>query len=236
MRKCKGIFLGLLVVVTTLTYGQHQLKQKGEFGFGGGLTNYIGDLKPTFNFSSQKPAFNAFFRKNISQEYLTFRGNLLFGFLGADESKQADPYQQNRSASFNSSLTELALTLEYNFFDFRSEHDLKIRRIHSPYVFGGMIVSTLSGETTGPSGIESGFGAAFTYGVGLKVKISHYWNIGGDIGIRHTYSDLLDGYTDQDLGNTSSKNDHYLFTGIYLSYSILENSCPEPSRGSLNKK
>lgn len=232
----RTIIVAFISVIAIPVLGQNQLRQKGEFGFGGGVTNYVGDLNPKYNFKFQKPGANAFFRKNILDEFLTLRTNLLFSYIGADEAKLKDAFQKARSASFNSNITELAMTLEYNFFDFRSEHDLKIRRIHSPYLYWGMAVSALSGETTGPSGIESGFGTAMTYGVGVKIKISHFWNIGGDFGIRHTYSDLLDGYKNSDLGNTSSKNDQYFFTGIYLSYSILENSCPEPSRGSLNKK
>lgn len=215
---------------------QNQLKQKGEFGFGGGVTNYVGDLNPKYNFKFQKPGVNGFYRKNILDEFLTLRTNLLFSYLSANESRLSDPYQKARAGSFSSTLTELGISLEYNFFDFRSEHDLKIRRIHSPYLYFGGSVAALAGESTGPSISDSGFGTSLMYGVGVKIKISHFWNIGGDFGIRHTYSDNLDGYTNADIGNSSSKNDQYFFTGIYFSYSILENSCPEPSRGSLNKK
>lgn len=231
------IFHILLTLLTTASVlSQNQLRQKGEFGFGGGVTNYVGDLNPRYNFKFQKPGVNGFYRKNIIDEFLTLRTNLLFSYLSANENRLKDPLQKARAGSFNTTVTELGLSLEYNFFDFRSEHDLKIRRIHSPYLYWGAAVAALSGESTGPSIAESGFGTSMMYGVGVKIKISHFWNIGGDFGIRHTYNDKLDGYTNHDIGNTSSKNDQYFFTGLYFSYSILENSCPEPSRGSLNKK
>lgn len=230
------VFLLFLSVGVSISYAQTQLKQTGELGFGGGTLNYVGDLNPKFNFKFLQPAFNVFYRSNIRREFLTLRTSLTFGSLSADETKSSDPFLQARGHSFNTAVTELSMTLEYNFFDFRSEKELKIRRIHSPYLYWGLGINALSAQSTGPSTSSNGIGGVMTYGVGIKMKISHLWNVGGDFGIRHTYADHLDGYTDADINNTSSTNDVYFFTGIYLSYTILGEICPEVSKGSLNKK
>ena len=130
-----------------------------EFGFGGGILNYTGDLSEKFNLHSPKGAGTIFYRHNSQNGYTSLRISLMTGKVGADESDIKNPLQQARKLSFDKTITELSIIPEYNFFNFR---DLENRFYMSPYLFGGLGVTVVWGGNT-PSFVNLPFGAAIKY-------------------------------------------------------------------------
>lgn len=228
-RKTVLVFLlFVLFLIPKNTVAQHkELYQVGEFGGGLGTLNYIGDLNPQYNFKVHRPAVNLFFRRNILDEVWVIRTNLMLGAISADESKLNDPFKANRGYKFSSTVAELALTIEYNFFDFRSEKELKIHRIHSPYLMAGVAIASIIQGQSETQQVQNPTTGSFVFGPGIKVKISHNLNFGAEMGIRYTFNDNLDGINNNDLLNTSTVNDLYIHTGVFLSYTILSDICPD---------
>lgn len=209
------------VLFSTMTFGQDQMhKRIGEAGIGIGGATYIGDLSPYYKPSFTRPAFSVFYRANIKDDHLVFRTNIATGSLYADESQLKDKLQQNRGLTFSSSFIEIAALLEYNFLDYRSSKEKQLGRNFSPFIFFGAAFMFPDGSNS-----EAKLNPVIPYGVGVKVILSHHWNLGVEVGGRMTFTDDLDGYTNNEIGNTSKINDHYVIGGITIGYTFYSSVC-----------
>lgn len=209
------LFFALISI--TNTFAQHKsLDHHMEFGFGGGILNYTGDLSENFNMHSPKGAGSIFYRHSFDNEYISLKISLMSGKVAADEKNIDYPLQQNRKLNFEKTITEIAIIPEYNFFNFR---DLTNRYYMSPYLFGGLGVTVVWGGNS-PTFVN------LPFGIGIKYQISKHCNLGGEFGARKLFSDDLDDMTDESILSSSSKNDWYYFTNIYLSYTFYREHCP----------
>lgn len=214
------------ILFFTHAFAQEQMHRRiGELGFGLGGANYIGDLSPSYKPEFTRPAFSIFYRANFNNDHLVFRTNLTMGGFYADESRLKDQLQQERGLKFSASFFELAGLFEYNFLDYRSSKEYNLGRAFSPYMFLGLgfLFPDGSGNT------QAQLVTAIPYGVGVKFILSHHWNLGIEVGGRKTFTDMLDGYTNDEINNTSKINDHYLITSLTLSYTFYSFDCPSTS-------
>lgn len=201
--------------------------QKLEIGAGAGVTLYKGDLSPALNIQFVQSAANLFLR-HTPKRAVTLKYSFMLGKIYADDSKVGDQYANRRNQFFNSRLTELAATAEYNFLDYRSAQN---RKPWTPYVFGGIAVFKFDPvENLRPDYPLTQ--VALPFGVGIKYVLTGQWNIGLEFGARKTFTDYLD-----DLGgelNTGSKyangnpynNDLYTYTSFSISYTFYSVKCP----------
>ena len=94
--------------------------QRYEFGLGGGPILYKGDLNPTMNLLTARPAVQAFARYNFSMTAVG-RFNMAFGQLTGDGSLSPSVYTSKvKPFSFSTSLIEFSGFAEYNFFNYRN--------------------------------------------------------------------------------------------------------------------
>lgn len=232
-RKTVFIFLFSLYSLPSFSQGK-EFVQIGEFGAGVGTTQYMGDANPRFNFRFHSPAINLFYRHNLKNEEWVLKSQILFGSLFADESKLNDPILANRGLKFSAQMAEASFTLEYNFFDFRNLRDLKIHRIHCPYLSTGIAFANLFSDQSVTNNQQS-FYASFILGVGMRLKVGKKLNLGGEITARHTFSDKIDGIDSSTLIFGSSKHDIYFNPNITIGYSIYKDTCPGDTRKSAYK-
>lgn len=196
--------------------------QQWELGLGLGAMNYKGDIA-----SSIKPRFSrlggtGFVRYNAGRAFC-LKASLIYGHIFAADQYSDDPFNQVRDRSFKSRIFEFSPQVEYNFFNYRSEHS---RQRWTPYLFGGLALFNYANADYGQTQI------ALPFGVGAKYVIGGSWNLGLEFGARKTFTDYLDALGG-DLtpnkfqnGNPNTK-DMYFYTGLTLSYTFYKVHCPE---------
>ena len=207
-----------------------------EVGVGLGATNYRGELSPRYQFQNNRPALNAFYRKDVSVP-ITLRGGLTAGLLRADDGNVSGvngavpPLQAYRQANTKGWLAEASAVVEYNFLDFHRRTD----KVHfTPYLFGGLAVFYANTTTVSNAGLGNlnrrgaMIGFAIPVGVGAKLALSEHWNLGLEIGARKALTDQLDHLGDQSpfLVNPHDQ-DWYYYNGLSLSYTFYKIHCPD---------
>jgi len=207
-----------------------------EVGLGLGATNYKGEVSPQYQFQNNRPAFTAFYRRDVSVP-ITLRGAFTAGLLRADDGNVTGvnggvpPLQTYRQANTKGNLLEASVVVEYNFLDYHYRTD----KIHfTPYLFAGLAgfrASTTTVSTTlGGVYNQQGdfFGFAIPVGVGFKYALSEFLNLGLEFGARKAFTDQLDHLGEQDaLLVNSHDQDWYYYNGFSLSYTFYKIRCPD---------
>ena len=215
-------FLCVFVFIVHSTQGQFI-----EFGAGLGVTQYSGDLSSGYRFSTAGPAVTGHLRLNFS-EIVSNKIGIIVGGIQANDEAPVDVLGQNRRHSFQSTVVEIGSVFEYHFLDYKNH---KSPQKWSPYVFIGFGILRLEKSTTEDFNKNQ---PVIPMGVGFKHKIGKQFVVEIEAGARKTWSDLIDGISDED---TTIKNyqygnpndyDWYYFTGIRVSYVLYKIPCPFP--------
>lgn len=204
--------------------------QINEVGFFVGGSNYIGDVGLTNYIYPNKPAIGIIYKWNKSPRHSYRFSYTQTNLRGNDVvSKEASRYL--RGYSFDNSVKEVSLGLEFNFFDF--DLHKSVTKI-TPYLFSGISyfkydeLYVFNGETIKEQN-ENSF--AIPVNLGIKSNISRYFVLGLEVGARFTFTDNVDGsnpknenYKTFRFGNINN-NDVYLFSGVTLTYTFGEKPC-----------
>ncbi|MFT4022476.1 MAG: DUF6089 family protein [Flavihumibacter sp.] len=210
MKKLIGLLCLLATIHTNLKAQMESVVFSGEFGFSLGAAHYFGDLNPKAHFNRPKLAVGAFFRKQFGN-YIAVRVQGQFAQVGyADKYYSDNEFQRLRNLSFNSTIWELGLQGDFNFFKFIPGTE---EYRFTPYVtLGASIFSYdpyayLNGTKyyLRPLGTEGQGTAAYPdrkpygsmafavpFGVGIKYAINQKVNIGFEVLHRFTNTDYLD--------------------------------------------
>ncbi|HEV7620230.1 MAG TPA: DUF6089 family protein, partial [Flavisolibacter sp.] len=115
MRKLLTI---LIISLPVVLFAQNSIVQEGEFGIGIGAGHYFGDLNTRARINRPKFATGIFFRKNFNN-YIALRVAGNFTQLGySDIYNTQNEYMHRRNLSFNTSVWELGLQGDFNFYKF----------------------------------------------------------------------------------------------------------------------
>ncbi|MHC1776733.1 MAG: DUF6089 family protein [Lentimicrobium sp.] len=179
----------------------------GEIGISGGGMYYLGDLNPGKQFLMTQPAFGGFVRHNFN-ERLAVRAGLTYGILKGDDAVSGQ--NQRRNLNFQSSITDISGTFEFNFFNYFIGSQ---RYYFTPYMYGGASVfffnpkGNVNGELTelrslGTEGQGSPeypwmkeygkIGFAIPFGIGIKYSLGSFVGLSVDWGMRKTFTDYID--------------------------------------------
>lgn len=209
----KKILLSVLAIFTLGSVSQAQMEsitQEGEIGISLGAAHYFGDLNTSAKVNRAKFAFGAFFRKQFGN-YIAVRVGGQFAQLGyADKYYSDNEFQRRRNLSFNSSVWELALQGDFNFFkyvpgslDHRFTPYVTIGASifsYDPYAYlGGQkyFLRPLGTEGQGSAAYPdrkpySSMAFAIPFGVGVKYSLNDRINVGFEVLHRFTNTDYLD--------------------------------------------
>ncbi|MDV7187878.1 DUF6089 family protein [Lutibacter sp. TH_r2] len=202
--------------------------QLHEIGVLAGGSNYIGDVGSETYINPNDIMFGAVYKRNINPRF-ALRGSFTYAEISANDSDSENVARQERGIYFNNTIKELAVGLEFNFFEFNiSNH----RTTQTPYLlleFAAFNYSTIDRETSpGVYTTKSQTSFAIPFGLGYKTKVMDFLVLGFEARARYTFKDDLDyNYRDSsylDFGNPNS-NDWYMFTGISLTYSFGRPPC-----------
>lgn len=182
--------------------------QKNELGVTGGVMYYLGDLNPIKHFRFPSPAVGLLYRHNFDHHF-SVRGNVVGGYLWADDAKSKNGYQITRNLRFRSLLIEASVMGEINFFQF--EPGNRKEKNFTPFIFGGLGMFYFNPTATASSGSTylqplhtEGQGsipgrkpykpiqASFPFGIGLKWNPWKGATLMLEWGMRATTTDYLD--------------------------------------------
>jgi hypothetical protein len=176
--------------------------QRWEMGVTAGAAGYMGDLNARNIFQVSGPAFGVFVKRNYTG-YVSVKASYMHGWIGAADSTSSYPQNAARNLSFGTSLDELALMGEFNFFEYRPGID---KHAFTPYVFLGLgaVYYTPTAKylgdkyslrelmTEGQTKPYSSTALSIPYGIGLKYNFSGKMSLTADMGYRNTSTDFLD--------------------------------------------
>jgi hypothetical protein len=195
--------------------------QLNDIGIGIGGFNVTSDISREFNLGNERPAANVFFRTNIS-EAIGLRYGIAGGWL---EGRSKIVGDTARSSSFNLSLAEASIMMEYHFLDYKSKHS----RVHwSPVLFFGGGVFVPIGNVNHIAKF-SPVQPMIPLGFGFKYNINPKFDIGLEASARVTFFDYLDKVAgiDKDFRYGNKFNfDVYYFIGFTLYYTFYLIPCP----------
>ncbi|MCL1944151.1 MAG: DUF6089 family protein [Candidatus Azobacteroides sp.] len=198
--------------------------QSYRYEIGGmlGTSFYLGEANRSM-YHGIRETFGGVFRYNYNFRYAV-KANLAMAGITGDTQGYPNVFPGNTQVSFSRNLFDLGVQIEFNFFNYSDEFKYLDTQRWSPYVSAGV------GMTFSPSPGDNGsfFGMNIPFGVGIKYKIKHRWNVGLEFSFRKTLQDNLDVTSknpdfslDDPYGIKSStfKNkDWYNFTFIFVTY------------------
>ena len=212
----------MLIAITALaTLGAHaqdEYEYRMEIGVGGGLVNYLGDFNGSI-VSNMQPSASLILRR-VFNPYMGLKLDFAYGKLKGSSAdvKTWYPELADNTIDFNSTLMDLSLSFEYNFWPYGTGREYRGAKRLTPFVFLGI------GGTYAKTGDESVFTANVPIGVGVKYKLGRRLNLGLEWAAHFSLSDKLDGVADP-YGIESSglfKNtDCYSMLKFTITYSFM---------------
>ena len=168
----------------------------------GGGSYYLGDLNPGYHFLMTKPAFGAFLKYDYGTRWAFRLGGFRANVAGDDA---VSKITETRNLKFESHITEVSVTAEFNFFDY---YVGRKRNIVTPYIFAGIGFFLFNPKADGVSLRDLGtegqnvafdgrkkynlFGFSVPFGLGVKYSLNRRIGIGLEWGLRKTTTDYLD--------------------------------------------
>ncbi len=217
------IFLFLLI-------SSQLFAQIDEVGGGIGGMTYTGDLVRGYKLLSNRPAGTIFVRRNLN-DFVSFKFGVAGGKITAsDATDPIDAFAAQRNSSFNITLMEFSIMVEYHFLNFKSGSP---RERWSPYFTGGVALIAISGNKNKPEPY-SNFQPSVPLGFGVKYIVNPKWMIGFEWGARMLFFDYLDNVSEGDLQKKNYQygnwydNDAYYYIGFSLNYAFYRIPCPFP--------
>lgn len=231
----------LIIIQNTSTAQYNNSGPRLELGLAGGCMFYLGDVNKEKLFYDIHPAFGGMARYNINSR-IAIRLTGVFGKVSADDADFESVYQQLRDYRFEANITDINLQLEINFLTLVPD-DENLR--WTPFVSGGFGAFILSGDD-----VKSLTKMSIPFGVGFKYCPSERLSLGIEWGMRTTFTDEIDGLTEDYKSTVESivankqktfmeNNDSFSYAGIFISYKFASTNYACPAfRGnpSKNKK
>ena len=115
----------ILLSITTLA-------QKIEIGGGLGAMNYKGDISPDFHPSFAQLGGHLLLRYNPKKD-VSFKLAATLGSIYGNDAEVSDPFNKLRNQTFKTSIKEVSLVVEYNFFSYQYS---RMHKDWSPYQIG----------------------------------------------------------------------------------------------------
>ena len=221
-------FLAIVFIcVTSISWSQIH-----EIGVIVGGTNYIGDVGSTSYISPNRIGGSLMYKFNLNPR-IALRGTLSLLPIHGNDAVASNEIRQNRNFNFNNSIEEVALGIEYNFY----EYDMtSATKAYTPYILleiAGFNYDSVSSEiTAGSYNVKTKTAYSIPVGVGFKGRLAEHIGFAIETRINYTFRDDLD-YTTKDISSLNfggNSNDWYVFTGVSIVYAFGRAACYAEAR------
>jgi len=210
------------ICITSISWSQIN-----EIGFFIGGTNYIGDIGKTNYILPNKIGAGVIYKYNLNPR-IALRGTFSYLPIEANDENATNSIRQNRNFNFKNTIYELAVGIEYNFFEYEISSSDKT---FTPYILAEIAGFSYRYATTETApnqyALKSKTSIAIPFGLGIKTKLTHNIAVAIETKVRYTFEDNLDFTTSKipslDFGGES--NDWYVFTGISFVYTFGRPAC-----------
>lgn len=194
------IFAFILVIFTNA--------QRHELGITLGGSNVIGDIGKG-NYINPFPtkledggkykvpgSLGIVYRFNFNP-HMGLRANVSYSRPLASDHLSGEQYKIERNFRFSNRILEGAILYEYNFFNINDNQE----KAHSPYIFGGVGISSFNKKTLDFNPDTRKFFYAddgkqtalvLPFGIGYKYRFNYNWILSLETGFRYTNNDNLD--------------------------------------------
>lgn len=220
------VFLfGITVSAQTYEIGGH---------FGG--ANYIGDVGKEMYINPNNLMVGALLKYNRSPRN-SYRISFLVGNINGADTESGSTRRNQRGYYFKNTIKELAIGMEYTFWEFDVHRG---KSISTPYLFTGFAIFTYDElhkeDKNSPELVaykNNSINYAIPMAIGYKAKLGHYFMINLELGVRYTFTNNLDGSAPKEesldgkthtFGNPNS-NDWYVFTGVSFTFAFGRKPC-----------
>ena len=208
----------LLMILPLSALAQDEDEYRMEIGGGLGLVSYQGDFNGSIT-KNMQPAWSLVLRR-VFNPYMAMKCDLMFGKLKGNSTNVTTWYPEynEQPYEFSSSLFDLGLTYEYNFWPYGTGRDYRGAKKLTPFIFLGL------GMTYADCDGGSAFTANLPLGIGVKYKIGKRINLGVEWAMHFSLSDKLDGVKDPygiESTGMFKNTDCYSSLKVTLTYSFL---------------
>ena len=208
----------------------HSYAQRYELGFNGAGTGYLGDINSTNPLYIKSFGGGVFVKYNIDPTW-GFKAAINHLHLKGDDQDFDNDFQQLRNLKFQNQLSELAMTVEFNFL---SAYNNRRTSTFTPYIFAGIaglrhdpyiyygdekirlrpLLLEFEKEEEEQK-LYAKYSVAIPIGFGFKYKLNSSWSVGAELNYRLAFTDYLDNVsksyanaipTNLDLPNISIKD------------------------------
>ena len=218
----KSILLIIFVGFSNVLLGQVY-----EAGIFVGGSNYVGDIGRTNYIYPNKIAGAAFIKYNWNPKIALRATYSYLPIEGNDRDADTD-FKRDRGLTFSNTIHELAIGLEYNFY----EYDLSTPgKTWTPYILLELAAFNYKYIVSEPLPNEFVYDTknsfAVPFGVVLKSKLIGPIAFAIEAKFRYTFEDDLD-YTSDNIARLNfggNNSDWYMFTGISLTYTFGRPAC-----------
>jgi hypothetical protein len=217
----KSILL-IFLSISSVSFGQMY-----EVGISLGGSNYVGDIGRTNYIYPNKIATAAFLKYNLNPR-MALRATYSYLPVKANDLDADTNFRRDRGLHFSNTINELAVGLEYNFYEYDISSDDKS---WTPYILIELASFNYKHVVSEPQPnqyqYETKNSAAIPFGVGFKSKLAGPLAFSLETKFRYTFEDDLDFSTAKvpslDFGNPGK--DWYMFTGFSLIYTFGRPAC-----------
>ncbi|WP_435416349.1 DUF6089 family protein [Polaribacter aestuariivivens] len=216
-----------ILFIIFISFSPILLGQVYEVGLSLGGTNYVGDIGRTNYIYPNKPAGALFFKYNWNPR-IALRGTYSYLPIEGNDKNADTDFKQNRGLSFKNTIHELAVGMEYNFYEFDMSSEDKT---WTPYILLELAAFNYKTPESEPQPRQYIYSNktsyAIPFGVGFKSKLYGTLAFSVETKIRYTFEDDLDYSTSRipSLDFEGTGNDWYMFTGFSLIYTFGRPAC-----------
>lgn len=218
----KQFLILVCICITSVSWSQVH-----EIGVSIGGANYIGDVGKTNYILPKSLGASVFYKYNINPR-IALRGGIGYYTIEADDADATNEVRKNRGYRFKNAIKELAVGIEFNFFEYNMSSTTKT---YTPYILlevaGIMYKSPKEALANGQFSYQNKATVSIPFGIGFKSKLTQRIAVAIESKVSYTFKDDLD-YTSSEfpkLNFGGSSNDWYAFTGISFVYTFGRPAC-----------
>lgn len=226
--KEKLFAVGCALLVALVTQAQSEPEYRAEIGAGAGLTTYAGDMNGNL-LKGMQPMGNLVAKYKLNPR-MAWGLNIGLGQLkgSSKDSESWMPELTENPINFKTSLFDMQMRYEYNFWAFGTGREYHGARPLTPFITFGLGFTIADAKVTQPgteNRKESSFALQMPIGMGVKYKVADRLNLTAEWIMHFTGSDKLDGIsTPYGIRNQGlfKNTDGYTTLQVSLTYEFWE--------------